>query len=293
LKTIPAESDFYKCISDVIDWHRTSPNDWHSCWQQLQRKWADEKGCPDGVNDPFDIDAKINAAYVVMGLLYGNGDFSRSLEVATRAGQDADCNPSTVGGILGAMLGYNHIPSYWKMGLKEAENIDFKYTHMSLEKVYAIGLHHALENIRRHGGVVTDGKVSILLQKPKTVRLEQCFPGMRVVSKTPFARRPVKDEGFDFNGTGFVLRGGVFKAEGAGGAGGTGKAAEGVVMMEVTIDGGKAELVRLPSDFITRRHDLCWKYGLPRGRHHVGVRVVDAGAGLEVRMQDYIVYDVK
>jgi len=200
LKAIPAKSDFYKCIADVITWHRASPSDWHSCWQQLQQKWANERGCPDGVNDPFDIDAKLNAAYVVMGLLYGNGDFSRSLEVATRAGQDADCNPSTVGGVLGAMLGYSHIPSYWKMGLKEAETIDFKYTHMSLEKVYTIGLRHALENIRRHGGVEADGKVSILLQKPKAVRLEQCFPGMRVVSKTPFAREPVKEEGFDFNG---------------------------------------------------------------------------------------------
>lgn len=291
LKTIPAESDFYKCISDVITWHRASPSDWHGCWQQLQQKWADEKGCPDGVNDPFDIDAKLNAAYVVMGLLYGNGDFSRSLEVATRAGQDADCNPSTVGGILGAMLGYSHIPSYWKMGLKEAETIDFKYTHMSLEKVFAIGLRHALENIRRHGGVVADRKVSILLQKPETVRLEQCFPGMRVVSKTPFVHEG--STAFDFNGTGFVLRGGVFKTGAAGGAGGDAKAPDGVVMMEVTIDGGKGELVRLPSDFITRRHDLCWKYGLARGNHHVGIRVMEAGAGLGVRTQDYIVYDVK
>jgi len=129
---------------------------------------------------------------------------------------------------------------------------------------------------------MVDGKVSILLQKPKAVRLEQCFPGMRVVSKTPFAREPVKEEGFDFNGTGFVLRGGVFKM-----------GAEGVVTMEVSIDGRKAEVVRLPSDFITRRHDLCWKYGLARGRHHVEIRVVEAGAGLEVRTQDYIVYDVK
>ncbi|MBN8850464.1 MAG: hypothetical protein BGO55_31865 [Sphingobacteriales bacterium 50-39] len=299
LKTIPVESDFYKCIADVIAWHRASPSDWHRCWQQLQQKWADEKGCPDGVNDPFDIDAKINAAYVVMGLLYGNGDFSRSLEVATRSGQDADCNPSTVGGILGAMLGYSHIPSYWKMGLKEAENIDFSYTHLSLEKVYAIGLRHALENIRRHGGMVADGKVSILLQKPKTVRLEQCFSGLRVVSKTAWVHAGVKEEGFDFDGTGFVLRGGVFKTEGTGG---TVKVPDGVITMEVSIDGGKGELVRLPSDFITRRHDLCWKYGLPRGRHHVGIRVVagetgagmaGAGAGLEVKTLDYIVYDVK
>ncbi len=85
---------------------------------------------------PFNIDAKVNAAYVVTGLLYGNKDFTKTLEIATRCGQDADCNPSTAGGILGALLGYDHIPAYWKKGLHEAESIEFKYTSMSLNTVY-------------------------------------------------------------------------------------------------------------------------------------------------------------
>ncbi len=284
LKTIPEGSEFYQCISDVIRWYKKYPQDWHSCWQELQKKWSDEKGCPDGVSDAFDIDAKMNAAYVVMGLLYGNGDFSRSLDVATRAGQDADCNPSTVGGILGVMLGYQHIPAYWKMGLKEAESIDFKYTHMSLEKVYTIGLHHALENIRRHHGIVADGRVSIPLESPKAVRLEQSFPGMRVVAKTAWDHPQVKEESFDLIGTGFVLRGEVVKTDP--------KGQDGVVTMEVSIDGEVRDTVRLPSDFITRRHDLCWKYGLTRGRHHVRIRVIAADKGLEVHTRDYIAYDV-
>lgn len=44
-------------------------------------------GCPDGVFHPLDIDAKINAAYIVLGLLYGNGDFTKTMEISTRAGQ--------------------------------------------------------------------------------------------------------------------------------------------------------------------------------------------------------------
>ena len=58
-------------------------------------------------------------------MLYGGGDFTRTLEISTRCGQDADCNPSTAGGILGAVLGYDKIPAYWKMGLQEAADIDF------------------------------------------------------------------------------------------------------------------------------------------------------------------------
>ena len=100
---------------------------------RVQKKWANDIGCPEGVFVPFNIDAKVNAAYVVIGLLYGEGDFTKTLEITTRCGQDADCNPSTAGGILGTILGYDKIPAYWKMGLKEAEDIDFKYTTMSLD----------------------------------------------------------------------------------------------------------------------------------------------------------------
>jgi hypothetical protein len=103
---------------------------------------------------PFNIDAKVNAAYVVIGLLYGKGDFTRTLEITTRCGQDADCNPSSSGGILGTILGYDKIPAYWKMGLKEAESIDFKYTTISLEDVYETGLNHALKTIERNGGAM-------------------------------------------------------------------------------------------------------------------------------------------
>lgn len=288
LKMVPEKSTFYQCIADVIRWRQRYPGNWHRCWEEVQKKWAEEKGCPDGVRDPFDIDAKINAAYVVMGLLYGNGDFSKSLEVATRAGQDADCNPSTVGGILGVMLGYGGIPAYWKMGLKEAEGIDFKYTHMSLEKVYGIGLKHALENIRRHHGMVGDGRVSVPLEKPAAVRWEESFPGMKVTGKTAWARNIVREDGFDFEGTGFVLRGEIVKADPS--------TADGEVTIGVTIDGDVEEKVVLPSDFILRRNDLCWKYGLPRGRHHVKVRVIGTGSGsnkgLEVRARDYLTYDV-
>ena len=106
LKTIPAKSTFYQCISDVIKWHKQYPGDWHQTWLAIQKKWSSETSCPDGVFHPFNIDAKINSAYVVLGLLYGNGDYSKTLEITTRAGQDADCNPSTTAGILGAMIGY-------------------------------------------------------------------------------------------------------------------------------------------------------------------------------------------
>ena len=100
LKTIPAKVNSISAFSDVIEWHKKYPADWKQTWMEVQKKWANDIGCPDGVFTPFNIDAKVNAAYVVIGLLYGNGDFTKTLEISTRCGQDADCNPSTAGGIL-------------------------------------------------------------------------------------------------------------------------------------------------------------------------------------------------
>ena len=38
---------------------------------------------------PFNIDATINSAYIVIGLLYGQGDFAKTMDIATRCGQDS------------------------------------------------------------------------------------------------------------------------------------------------------------------------------------------------------------
>jgi hypothetical protein len=283
LKTIPQNTTYYKCISDVIKWHKQYPADWHQTWFELQKKWSSETGCPDGVFAAFDIDSKINSAYVVLALLYGNGDYTKTLEIATRCGQDADCNPSSVGGILGSMLGYKKIPAYWKMGLKDAESIDFKYTTMSLNKVYEIGFRHALQNIERNGGKVSGDKVTILTQAPKTVKWEQGFTGMRPVKKTELSGDiNLKEISFEFTGTGFVLKGEAQKIKS--------ESADYTFDEEVWIDGKKAETVKLPTNFTTRRQELCWKYQLPAGRHSVRVKVLNPDPGYRLNSYEYLTY---
>ena len=117
LKAIPAESGYARLIRDVLAWHAENPTDWRKTWQKVEEKWNRGDLCPDGALVPFNIDARINGAYVVLGLLYGDGDFAKTLEISTRAGQDSDCNPSSAAGILGVMLGYDRIPEKWKAGI--------------------------------------------------------------------------------------------------------------------------------------------------------------------------------
>ncbi len=285
LKMIPPQSEFYQCIHDVVEWHTQFPNDWKQTWFAIQKKWANDVGCPEGVFEPFDIDAKVNAAYVVTGLLYGGKDYTKSLEITARCGQDADCNPSTVGGILGALLGYDKIPAYWKQGLKESEDIDFKYTTMSLNDVYAISFKHALQNIQRNGGSINDNDVIIKTQKPTVVKFEKSFEGLYPVAKIPVQWNDKKDViSFNYKGTGFVLRG-----ESAGWESNT----DFVFHTELYVDGKLIEKPELPANYTTRRYELCWNYDLPQGDHNVQLKILNTSDKYSIDNVEAIYYTDK
>ena len=76
--------------------------------------------CPDGVEMPFNIETYVNGAYIILGLLNGQGDFEKTIDISTRAGQDSDCNPASPG-ILGTMIGYNRIPEKFRTRLTQSK----------------------------------------------------------------------------------------------------------------------------------------------------------------------------
>jgi len=280
LKTIPAKSTFYQCISDVVKWHKQYPNDWKQTWFEVQKKWSQDYGCPDGVFTSFDIDSKINSAYVVMGLLYGQGNFFKTLDIAARCGQDADCNPATAAGILGTMLGYSNIPEYWKKNLYEVENRNFAYTTLSLNNVYKLGLKQALQVIINNGGQVKDDDVTIVCQNPIPVKLEQSFEGHLPVEKIAMNQQVNKIPEFTFNGIGVVFRGYVQCSD-----------SDYVAKVEMLIDGLSVETASLPvATSAARRNDLFWKYQLPNGKHIVTFKWLNSKSNATVNFIDAIVY---
>jgi len=282
LRTIPKQSLFYQCIADVIRWHKRFPSDWHQTWFEIQKKWSSDIGCTEGVFLPFNIDAKINAAYIVLGLLYGNGDFTKTMHITTRAGQDADCNPSSAGGILGTMMGYSEIPDYWKQGLKDAEDIPFKYTTLSLNQVYDISYVHALSMITRNGGQTDGDRVIIPIQSAKAVRFEQSFPDMFPGMRVPVPRYKQGYLEFSFTGTGFVLIGRAVKKNK--------QLVDTILEADIFVDGVKLETARLPTNYHNRRNEITWKYHLTDSNHKVEIRWA-VHENLELQLWEYIWYD--
>ena len=46
-------------------------------------------------------------------MLYGNGDYGKSICISVAQAFDTDCNGATVGSVLGVRNGFNSIPKEW------------------------------------------------------------------------------------------------------------------------------------------------------------------------------------
>lgn len=157
--SIPDGTKFKEVINDVKNQYETEKT-WEECWQFIEDKWGNDDRCPVGCGSVFNIDAKLNAAYVLMGLLWGEGDFENSMKISMRCGQDSDCNPSTVGGILGNFYGYENIPDKFKAGLDMTET-KFSYTSYSLSDTVYACLAITKQVLEANGATLNDGVWSI------------------------------------------------------------------------------------------------------------------------------------
>lgn len=185
LECIPSESQYAECVRDVIAWWRENPDDWEATWQRIESKYNENleyrKASCGGAKKSFNIDAKINGAYIVMGLLYGQADPDKTIEIATRCGQDSDCNPSSAAGILFTSLDLKNVPEKFTSALDR----DTVYSHTEYTFARLVEVCEALARdavVRAGGRIETDTNGSemfvIPLQHPKPSPLERSWePG--------------------------------------------------------------------------------------------------------------------
>jgi len=176
LKSIPVESDYYKIIKDVIKLHEHYPADWEAAWKEIEAKWDNVDIC--GAGSTFNIDAKLNGAYIVMGLLYGDGDPLKTMNISTRCGQDSDCNPSNAMAVLGVMNGFSWLPSDMTKGITEYKDSIFINTDYSFTKAVENTYNYALKNIQQNSGIIAGNKLKIKIQEPVAPALEVSFPNV-------------------------------------------------------------------------------------------------------------------
>ena len=80
------------------------------CNEHLMSKEDVDKGFVDGI---LGFDVPSNIGILIIGLLYGEGDFGKTLCTAVNCGEDTDSTAATAGSIFGIMRGIDAIPEKW------------------------------------------------------------------------------------------------------------------------------------------------------------------------------------
>lgn len=103
LMKIPEECRIAKAVKLVVDAY-----DAGEPYLRVREKLVEQS------RDIGMFQAPANIGFVVIGLLYGEGDFKKSLICAINCGDDTDCTGATVGATLGIIGGTQIIPDDWR-----------------------------------------------------------------------------------------------------------------------------------------------------------------------------------
>jgi ADP-ribosylglycohydrolase len=102
LAYIPHRSRLTEAVRGVMDLH-AKDLDWEGARDEIEERYG---------HYSF-VHTVNNAALVAAALLWGDGDYSRTIGLAVQGGWDTDCNGATAGSAFGAMHGTDFLPSHW------------------------------------------------------------------------------------------------------------------------------------------------------------------------------------
>lgn len=113
-ESLPRNSPFRRGIEDLLRW-RGSGDSWRDARKKLHAKYFDSI---EGFEIPYPVGGSIiNGLSGILALLYGDGDFVKTVGIATSAGYDCDNQAATCGGLIGVLLGARNIPDFLTLEL--------------------------------------------------------------------------------------------------------------------------------------------------------------------------------
>ena len=107
MRKLPENSPYLNAIKNLVRWSSENA-DWKETRKLIHENYFEEI---DGFKIPYPMGgAIINGLSGIMALLYGEGDFTKTVGIAVTAGYDCDNQAATIGGLLGVLNGSNSIP---------------------------------------------------------------------------------------------------------------------------------------------------------------------------------------
>jgi hypothetical protein len=149
---LPPRSRFADTVEDMKRLHAAYPSDWRRARQTMAERYY---GVFDyNANAWPAVDAILNGACGILALLYGDGDFQRTLDIASGMGFDADNQAATMSGLLGIIHGLEGIPEdlLFPLGRDEWEApFNDRYVNVSRHDLPDASLRDIATRIARQG----------------------------------------------------------------------------------------------------------------------------------------------
>jgi proline-specific peptidase len=174
LAGIPEESHYAHCVRDVVKWHQENPDSWQKTWKLIEEKYRispDYQKYAQKTQAWVPIDAKLNGAYIVLGLLYGNGNMDSTIVISMRGGKDSDCNPSNAAGVLATTIGYKALPEKYKTGLDRTKK--FSYSEYDFDDLISLSEDLSKKLILKNGGDISSNDLG---QEVFNIAIEEVKP---------------------------------------------------------------------------------------------------------------------
>ncbi|GAA0794612.1 ADP-ribosylglycohydrolase family protein [Faecalicatena orotica] len=98
LSYIPEDCEYARAVRAIKWFYHAHPGDWRACFQYVHDNWGYSKY-------PGNCHIIPNAAVIILALLYGEGNFSDTLNICNMCGWDTDCNVGNLATIMGVRGG--------------------------------------------------------------------------------------------------------------------------------------------------------------------------------------------
>lgn len=204
LKTLPANDRYALAVKEMIDLYKKYPNDWVKARQIMAKKYyVDEPAMTKTI-----WNANLNGLCGILAMLYGKGDFQRTLDLSCAMGFDCDNQAATISGLLGVMYGAKALPedltkpvSGWKKPFNDRYiNITrFDMPDASIEDMIDRTYNKAVELVCAKGGKVKGDMIHINAKAQFTPPLEFCIgpnPDLEIGHATDYSFACKTNEAF-------------------------------------------------------------------------------------------------
>ncbi|HEY5585430.1 MAG TPA: ADP-ribosylglycohydrolase family protein [Ruminiclostridium sp.] len=112
LSVIPSDCEYTRITREIIKYHKNNPDNWRDCFKYIKDNFGYDRY-------PGACHIIPNSAVMILSLLYGNGNFSSTINICNMCGWDTDCNVGNVATIMGVWKGLEGIDFKWRKPIND------------------------------------------------------------------------------------------------------------------------------------------------------------------------------